>query len=157
MARRISISRNSVRKYLALLATDGESLPNTSLADKAYNNDLLEHDAQRPKEVSEHFSSSRPELSKTGMMCRLLWREYIVQHPDGYSYSRYCHHLQQRLKNADLSMHLEYQPGDMMMIDFAGKKQSYVETQTCGQIECQVFAAVLPYSGLIFCQAVHSQ
>jgi len=54
-------------------------------------------------------------------------------------------------------MHLEYQPGDMMMVDFAGKNQSYVDVQTGEQIECQVFVAILPYSGLIFCQAVHSQ
>jgi len=157
MARRIGISRNSVRKYLALLDTAGEALSNTDLADKAYNNDLLEHDAQRLKEVSQHFSSSGPELSKTGVTRQLLWQEYIAQHPDGYSYSRYCYHLHQRLKNADLSMHLEYQPGDMMMVDFAGKKQSYVDVQTGEQMECQVFVAVLPYSGLIFCQAVHSQ
>ena len=77
--------------------------------------------------------------------------------PDGYSYSRYCYHLHQYLKNADVSMHLEYQPGDMIMIDFAGKKQHYVDVYTGERIECQVFVAILPYSGLIFCKAVHSQ
>ena len=71
IARRIGISRNSVRKYVALLATDGEALSNTELADKAYSNDLLEHDAQRIKEVSQHFSSSGPELSKTDVELNL--------------------------------------------------------------------------------------
>ena len=157
IARRIGISRNSVRKYLALLDTAGDGWSNTDLADKAYNNDVLEHDAQRLKEVSRHFSIAGPELSKTGVTRQLLWQEYIEQHPDGYSYSRYCYYLHQRLKNADISMHLEYQPGDIIMVDFAGKKQSYIDVQTGEQIECQVFVAVLPYSGLIFCQAVHSQ
>jgi hypothetical protein len=54
-------------------------------------------------------------------------------------------------------MHLEYQSGDVMMIDFAGKKQHYVDSSSGEQIDCQVFVAVLPFSGLIFCQAVHSQ
>ena len=54
-------------------------------------------------------------------------------------------------------MHLEYQPGDVIMVDFAGKKQHYVDVQTGERIECQVFVAILPYSGLIFCKAVHSQ
>ena len=54
-------------------------------------------------------------------------------------------------------MHLEYQPADMIMIDFAGKKQHYVDVYTGERIECQVFVAILPYSGLIFCKAVHSQ
>jgi transposase len=157
IGRRIGISRNSVRKYLALLDTAGDVLSNTDLAGKAYNNDLLEHDAQRIEQLSQHFSSAGPELSKTGVTRQLLWQEYIALHPDGYSYSRYCYHLHQRLKNADLSMHLEYQPGDMIMVDFAGKKQSYVDTQTGEQIECQVFVAILPYSGLVYCQAVHSQ
>jgi transposase len=157
MARRIGISRNSVRKYLALLGTADEQLSHTALADKAYNNDLLEHDAERLKQLSQHFSSAQPELSKTGVTRHLLWQEYIAQNPDGYSYSRYCYHLNQRLKKSDVSMHLEYQPGDMMMVDFAGKKQYYVDVQTGEQIECQVFVAILPYSGLIFCQAVHSQ
>jgi transposase len=87
----------------------------------------------------------------------LLWQEYLEQHPDGYSYSRYCHHLQQYLKNRDLSMHLEYEPGDMIMVDFAGKKQHYRDQDTGERVECEVFVAILPFSGLIFCLAVASQ
>ena len=54
-------------------------------------------------------------------------------------------------------MHLEYQPADMIMVDFAGKKQRYVDVYSGEVIECQVFVSILPYSGLIFCKAVHSQ
>ena len=157
IARRIGISRNSVRKYLVLLNQGSGDLSNKELADKAYQNDLLEHDAERRTQLAYHFSGSGSELSKTGVTRQLLWQEYLVQHPDGYSYSRYCYHLHQYLKNADVSMHLEYQPGDMIMIDFAGKKQHYVDVYTGERIECQVFVAILPYSGLIFCKAVHSQ
>ena len=46
IARRIGISRNSVRKYLAQLDTCNENLTNKELADKAYNNDLLELNVQ---------------------------------------------------------------------------------------------------------------
>lgn len=157
IARRIGISRNSVRKYLALLDENSCGLSNIELAEKAYNNDQLEHDTKRLQDLTLHFSSNSSELSRTGVTRQLLWREYITLHPDGYSYSRYCHHLYQYLKNADLSMHMEYTAADVMMIDFAGKKQHYVDTQTGECIECQVFVAILPYSGLIFCHAVHSQ
>jgi hypothetical protein len=54
-------------------------------------------------------------------------------------------------------MHLEYEAADMIMIDFAGKKQHYIDPSTGEQISCEVFVAILPFSGLIFCQAVHSQ
>lgn len=157
MARRIGISRNSVRKYLSLLNSADENSTNRELADSAYQNDLLEHDAQRQQQLTQHFSSSGSELSRTGVTRQLLWQEYIILHPDGYSYSRYCYHLNQFLKKSDVSMHLEYQAGDMIMVDFAGKKQYYVDISTGERIECQVFVAILPYSGLIFCKAVHSQ
>ena len=61
------------------------------------------------------------------------------------------------LQRKDLSMHMQFQPGDMIMIDFAGKKKFYVDVTTGERINCQVFVAVLPYSGLIFCEAVPSQ
>jgi hypothetical protein len=54
-------------------------------------------------------------------------------------------------------MHLEYAPADIIMVDFAGKKQRYVDVYSGEVIECQVFVSILPYSGLIFCKAVHSQ
>lgn len=161
IARRAGISRNSVRKYLLLLGTNAlaaeEQSDNKILADKAYSNDSLVHDAQRLQQLVAHFSCVHAELNKTGVTRQLLWREYIQQYPDGYVYSHYCHHLNQYLKNRDLSMHLEYQAADMIMIDFAGKKRYYIDPSTGERKECQIFIAILPFSGLIFCKAVHSQ
>ncbi len=157
MARRAGISRNSVRKYLRQLEFESSDLAPTELAEKAYSNDNLVHDAQRLEQLITHFRYAEGELNKTGVTRQLLWQEYMQQHPDGYVYSHYCHHLNQYLKNKDLSMHLEYQPGDMVMIDFAGKKLHYVDDTTGEMIECHVFVAILPFSGLIFCYAVHSQ
>lgn len=161
IARRTGISRNSVRKYLAILGTttvdESVAFSNKDLAERAYNNDQMEHDALRLEQLSRHFAACGSELSKTGVTRQLLWQEYLQHHPDGYSYSRYCHHLKLYLKKSDVSMHLEYQPGDMIMVDFAGKKQYYIDVSTGERIDCQVFIAILPYSGLIFCKAVHSQ
>lgn len=156
IARRAGISRNSVRKYLLRLNVS-ESTADGDLAGKAYSNDFLELEAERLRQITFHFNTAGTELSKTGVTRQLLWQEYLVQHPDGYSYSRYCHHLNQFLKNRDLSMHLEYEAADMIMIDFAGKKMHYMDPTTGEQISCEVFVAILPFSGLIFCQAVHSQ
>lgn len=132
IARRVGISRNSVRKYLSLLeAKDPGS--DSELAQSAYHNDLLELDAQRLKDLTAHFLKAGLELSKTGVTRQLLHREYLGNHPDGYSYSRYCYHLSAFLKNRDLSMHLEYEPGDMIMIDFAGKTQAYTDVPLAGK------------------------
>lgn len=162
MARRTGISRNSVRKYLSVLSQktgggDDEELSNKTLADTAYGTDSLVHDAQRLQQLTEHFGYAQRELNRTGVTRQLLWQEYINQHPDGYVYSHYCYHFNQYLKNQDLSMHLEYNPSDMIMVDFAGKKQHYIDPATGEQISCQVFVSILPFSGLIFCYAVPSQ
>jgi transposase len=162
IARRTGISRNSVRKYLAKLPVqpsddDSQVFSNRDLADRAYNNDQLEHDAERLQQLSRHFAACQSELSKTGVTRQLLWQEYIGVHADGYSYSRYCFHLKQHLRKSDVSMHLEYEPADIIMIDFAGKHQRYIDLYSGEVIDCQVFVSILPYSGLIFCKAVHSQ
>lgn len=156
IARRVGISRNSVRKYLLRLHTN-ETDSDGELTNNAYNNDVLELDAERLRQITVHFNTAGAELSKTGVTRQLLWQEYLSEHPDGYSYSRYCYHLSEYLKNRDLSMHLEYEAADMIMIDFAGKKQHYIDVTSGERFECHVFVAILPFSGLIFCQAVHSQ
>ncbi len=157
ITRRVGISRNSVRKYLFRFKEVKAPLSDQQLADKAYDNDLIELEAERLRQLTAHFTTAGSELSKTGVTRQLLWQEYLAQHPDGYSYSRYCYHLSRYFKNRDLSMHLEYHAADMIMIDFAGKKQYYVDPDTGEQIACEVFVAVMPYSGLIFCIAVPSQ
>lgn len=155
ISRRVGISRNSVRKYLSRLSNEPSS--NVELAQQAYENDMLELDATRLQNLADHLLYASKELSKTGVTRQLLHQEYLTAHPDGYSYSRYCYHLHQHLKNRDLSMHLEYEPADTIMIDFAGKKLAYMDPDTGELIECQVFVAILPFSGLIFSMAVHSQ
>jgi transposase len=157
ISRRTGISRNSVRKYLQKLSGVNVSSNSVQLANAAYNRECLDAAEQRMGDLMQHLHLAKLELGKKGVTRQLLWQEYLQQHPDGYGYSQYCYHLQGYLKHADRAMHLEYTAGDMMMIDFAGTKQHYTDPETGEVIACEVFVAVLPYSGLIFCQAVPSQ
>lgn len=157
IARRTGISRNSVRKYLSQLDGDTDSLSDKQLADKAYNNKVLERDTQRKLALFAHFKYAESELRKTGVTRLLLWNEYLSKYPEGYAYSQYCNQFSEYLKHKDVSMHLEYKAADIIMVDFAGKKQHYVDMSTGERIECEVFVAILPFSGLIFCIAVPSQ
>jgi transposase len=161
IARRTGVSRNSIKKYLARFEQSFEEQPevlsNQQIAETAYNNEALLQATERRQALIQHFTYAETELKRTGVTRHLLWLEYKQQHTDGYNYSQYCHHLSQFIKHKDVVMHLEYTAGDMMMIDFAGKKLSYVIMESGELIECEVFVAVLPYSGLIFCKAVHSQ
>lgn len=161
IARRTGISRNAIKRYLSRLEPlpggPAEELTNKQLADKAYDNDAISFTTARQDALMKHFAYAQKELHKTGVNRQMLWVEYKEQHPDGYTYSRYCHHFNTFLKHKDLSMHLEYEAGDMIMIDFAGKKLYYTHPDGGEMIEVEVFVAILPYSGLIFCKAVHTQ
>lgn len=157
IVRRTGISRNSVRKYLSRIHVSTDAFSNKELADAAYNNAVLDHNEQRLQSLFQYFKAKAHELSKTGVTRQLLWHEYLVDYPDGYGYSQFCYHLKVYQRNSDVSMHLEYTPGDMIMVDFAGKKPFYVDEQTGEQIFCEVFVSILPYSGLIFCYAVATQ
>ena len=155
IARRVGICRNSVRNYLRLL--ESKDLSDKELAENAYNNEQQDAQTQRHYDLVQHFMAHVKELGKPGVTRQLLWTEYLLQHADGYGYSQYCHHLGGWLNKQDLAMHLEYTPGDLMMIDFAGKKFHYTEKDTGKMVPCEVFVSVLPYSGMIFCLAVASQ
>ena len=157
IARRVRISRNSVRKYLSRFDAGTDNLSDKQLADEAYNNEQLQSNTERKLQLLEHFRYAESELAKTGVTRLLLWNEYLLKNPGGYGYSQYCDQFKNYLKHKDVSMHLEYNAADIMMVDFAGKKQYYVDTSTGERIECEVFVGILPFSGLIFCQAVLSQ
>ena len=161
IARRTGISRNAIKRYLLRLKPSqdesAEELTNKQLAEKAYDNDVLSAKTDRHNALMGHFVYAEKELHKTGVTRQLLWIEYKEQYSEGYTYSRYCYHFSRFLKHTDVSMHLEYVAGDMIMIDFAGKKLCYTQPDKGEIISVEVFVAILPFSGLIYCKAVHTQ
>lgn len=163
IVRRVGLSRKTIKKYLRRLeniplqpAQTGK-MTVKELAAVVYNNDTAPAHNKREKELLEHFEYAKKERHKTGVTRQILWVEYLDLYQDGYQYSQYCKLFSKFLKNTDCAFHWEYKPGEFIQIDFAGKKLSYVNKQTGQVILCQIFVAVLPYSGLIFCYAVHSQ
>lgn len=156
--RRTGVSRNTIRKYLRLL--NGRSLSeltSSELASLLYENDFTEVTSERYNTLVDHFKNCSSELKQTGVTRQLLWLEYKESNPQGYEYSQYCQHLKAFHHNKDVVMHLEHIPGQEMMIDYAGDKLSYVNTETGELIQCVVFVVTLPFSGLTFCIAAHHQ
>jgi transposase len=157
IARRLGLSRNSVRKYLRVLPADN-LISDKELASIAYKDETQQEAIIRYEKLLLHFSQHARELSKTGVTRRLLWTEYLIKEDEGgYGYSQYCYHLKRWLRKSDLAMHMEYTPGDLIMCDYAGDKLSYVDRQTGQVIACNVFVSVLPYSGYTFCISSHTQ
>lgn len=107
-------------------------------------------------ELLDYF---REQLQDKHMTKYLLWEEYISSNPGGYSKSQFYHHLSQNLKVAKVTtvMTDTYQPGLLLLIDFAGDTWDIVDPYTGEVTEVQVFVACLPFSGYTFAYAVPSQ
>lgn len=165
IVRRTGISRKTVRKYLRKVEATHlpagvdkhRSIPDRELAAIIYSNDTVPGCDERFRFLIRHFDDKKNSLHKTGVTRQMLWTEYITTHPGGYKYSQYCYLFGKYLKDSDPAFHWEYNPAEFTQIDFAGKKLFYVDKATGEMISCQIFVATLPYSGLIFCMAVHSQ
>jgi transposase len=159
IAGELHLSRNTVSQYTARIQAAGpglarlQKLSDAELAALIYPaGEVLptpEQDARRAFFVSRipYFTS---ELKRTGVTRLLLWEEYRKARPDGYSYTQFCWLLGEHRKPAELSMHLEHRPGEVVMIDFAGDKMSYVDRDTGEVISCPVLVCILPYSGYTY-------
>jgi len=157
IARHTGIARNTVKKYLSKIDAEEVSLSAAEISQLMYNQDNAPGKSERYMNLTTHFEYAETELKKTGVTRQLLWLEYKEQHPDGYNYSQYCHHFSEFLKNKEVVMHLQHKSAEMIMVDFAGKKLYYTDADSGEVVACEVFISVLPYSGVIFCLAVHSQ
>lgn len=155
ISRRTGISRNSIKKYLKINTEFSGS--DIAVSDTSYSSENHLLHQKRSEELEAYLNAHLKELSRPGVTRGVLWEEYLQQFPNGYGYSQFCHHIACKLELKDVSMHLEYTAGDVIMVDFAGKKLSYTDTSTGEVIPTEVFVAVLPHSGLIFCRAVASQ
>lgn len=163
IVRHTGISRPTVKKYLTLINNAiPDNMDETGLDEKAlsmavYNNDTTAFKGERYTRLLDHFRYAETEINRTGVTRQLLWLEYKEQHSDGYNYSQYCYHFSEFLRDKEVVMHLDHVAAEKIMVDFAGKKLSYVDTNGGEPIGCQVFIGVLPHSGLIFCHVVHTQ
>ncbi len=163
IARTLSISKNTVKRYVAkvnegrvpiknLLALEDPELEAMFFSGNPAYRDLR-YIALKPQ--LDYYNK---ELKKTGVTRGVLWEEYKTAHPiNHYCYSQFCVILRQHRIAAKPSMILEHHPGDKLYIDFAGKPLSYINRDTGEEISVQVFVACLPYSDYGFAMAVPSQ
>ncbi|MBU3663809.1 MAG: IS21 family transposase [Bacteroidetes bacterium] len=163
--RNTGFSRGTIRDYLNIISICGyepeQALSLTELEllhlIKQARKEIKPISTNRKEELNQQIEKLIKELNKTGVTRLLLWQEYIKVHPDGYSYTQFCYHFTQQKNIRQASMHFIYQPGECMMIDFAGDWLYYIDLDTGERIACQVLVIILPYSGYMYVQAMHSQ
>jgi transposase len=156
------VARNTVKKYLNIY--NGEQLSWSDI-EKMNNHELTNHfcpdDYRDPSVRTKTLRSLLPDieraLKRRGMTRTTQWKQYLLQHPDGYGYTSFCFYLDRWLQHSKPVMHIEHKAGDKMFIDFAGEKMHIIDKDTGEQIAVEVFAAILGCSGLTYVEAVASQ
>ena len=159
-ARRLQISKNTIRTYLHRARESGKSLEELlELADEVLIKIVYEQHPPpaRIADFKGRVGTWIDDLKRVGVTRQLLWEEYKADYPDGYSYSQFCERLKAELGRRDLTIRQEHLPGAVMQVDFAGKPMSWVDPYTAEVHACEVLICTMPYSHYCFAIALASQ
>lgn len=164
ISRELKLSRKTVTQYVTRLQSSGYSFTALRQLDDA----LLASLVYTPKSIDSPQTSDDPrkqdflsridyfitELKRPGVTRLLLWQEYRKENIQSFGYTQFCVLLSTHRRNRDLSMYLDYKPGEVIMVDFAGDKISYTDRSSGEIIDCPVLVCILPYSGFSFVAAL---
>ncbi|KDN55692.1 transposase [Flavobacterium seoulense] len=131
----LSLSRNTVKKYLSLFEVLGLSL---ELIDKRTDAELelmfsqttVESINLKLQTLHNFFPKMERELKKVGVTIQHMWEQYIAINPDGYRSSQFAHHYKEWSKRVNPVMHMNHKAGDKMYVDYAGKTLSIIDNDT---------------------------
>ena len=160
IARELKISRPSVGRYKDKLLKSGktmdelQSMDDSTLAEIAHVREQNKSQDSRSAFVESRKEYYLAELNRVGVTRLLLWQEYIKSDCNGFGYSKFCELLAHQMLPQKASYHMTYEPAELMMVDFAGDKISYIDRSTGALVECPVFVCVLPYSGYSYAIAL---
>lgn len=161
-SRILGVSKNTVKMYLRLARQKPDGLQAViDMPDDQVRTIVYADQSSSASRRKEHFEKQVDtwikSLRQVGVTRYALWEDYRRDHPQGYGYSQFCHHLQRFIAHRDLTLALSHTPGEKMQVDFAGKTLHWVDADT-GQVHtCQVLVAVMPCSQYTFAIALPSQ
>ena len=156
------VSRNTIDAYELRFQQTGKSfndllqLSDTKLAAVVYTKETAKDRDPRRKYLSENQDYYLKELKRKGVTRELLWQEYHQEQPDGYMYSQFCELLSKFSSRRNPVYHNTYVPGEILEIDFAGSKMSYIDRPTGEIIECPVLVCTMAYSSFSYIEPLVS-
>lgn len=158
----LSLSRNTVKKYLSLYKILGLSIEDVNQRTDAELESLFIingsiEPSSKLKKLYAFFPYMEREMKKTGVTQMSMWREYIVLYPGGYRSSQFCEHYKRWCKKISPLMHMTHKMGDKMYVDYAGKTLEVVDEQIGEVKQMQFFVAILSASQYTYAEASLSQ
>jgi len=158
----VGVHRDTVRDYHARIKQCGREpvellkMKDAELSELVYPPKLRAATSERSELLEVQMEHYLKELKRPGVTRQLLWLEYLRDHPDGYSYSRFCERLVQYRSTRQPTMHLEHSPAEDHQFDFAGKSMYYIDPQSNLPVACPVLVCNLPYSGFGYVEPLAS-
>ena len=158
----LSLSRNTVKKYIALFDALGLNLEDIEQKTDADLEDLLSQstlESTNPtlEKLHSYFPKMERDLKKVGVTVQHLWEEYYKENPDGLKSSQFRYHFKNWSNRVNPVMHMNHKAGDKMYVDYAGKTLSIIEEDTGEIKEVQFFVAILGASQYTYAEASTSQ
>lgn len=158
IARGARLARSTVREYLDRAAASGLGYDEAcALADEELDRRLFAaRDARDMDRPLPDWEVIEKELRRRGVTMKLLWLEYLSQHPDGYRYTQFCRHFHawQQASRPPV-MRRVHRAGETLEVDYAGMTLTVIDAGV--PREAQVFVACLPCSDLTYAEATWSQ
>lgn len=162
ISRRLGMARSTVREALKRAESAELSWPlpedmtDTALEAALYANRRSKRGHRRIDEPD--WSAVHREMKRKHVTLLILWDEYIVSNPEGYSYSRFCELYRSFEKTLTVTMRQTHAAGERLFVDYAGDGVPVVIERLTGEIRmAQIFVAVLGASSFTFAKATWTQ
>lgn len=162
ISRALGVSRPVVSAYIKQIEAsqitleEVEELTDDQLIERL-TQETHETDDPRSSELVAQLPKICKDLGQKYTTRQGLWEEYMQNHPNGYSYTQFCYHIQQYLSDSELSMHLHHEPGRKLFVDYAGDPPCLYDEKTGVSRKVELFVSNFPASGLIYTEAMESQ
>jgi len=158
IAASLRLSPTTVTEYLKRLEKAGFAWPvPEELTDRELERRLFPPAPLTRTRPLPDWPAVQRELRHKGVTLGLLWNDYITEHPDGYSYSRFCELFAEWLGEVDVVMRQHYRAGEMLFVDYAGMTVP-VQDRAGGELRyAQIFVATLGASNYTYAEATWTQ
>ena len=93
------------------------------------------------------------ELKRRGVTLALLWQEYLAEHPNGYSYTRFCELYGAWRKCVSPTMRQTHLAGEKLFVDWAGDTIGVIDPATGEERRAHIFVAALGASNYTYAEA----
>lgn len=158
----LSLSRNTVKKYISLFDALGLNLQDLEQKTDAdlenlFSQPTLESTNPTLEKLQSYFPKMERDLKKVGMTVQHLWEAYFKENPDGLKSSQFRYHFRNWSNRVNPVMHMNHKAGDKMYVDYAGKTLSIIDEDTGEIKEVQFFVAILGASQYTYAEASMSQ